>query len=208
MDLSGEYRIAASRKKVWDGLNDPAVLSNSIPGAESLEKVDDNTLQGTVNAKVGPVKAKFTGTVTLSELDPPNGYRISGEGKGGVAGFAKGSAKVTLAEDGPDVTLLTYTADAQVGGKLAQIGSRLIQGTARKMADDFFSRFSAQMESAMPIDEEEAEAPSAAEELIPDPAPEPIPVEQGATDSDGGISPAYWVVGIIAIIVLLLLIFR
>lgn len=138
MELTGEYTIPASREKVWQALNDPEVLAACIPGCEELEKVSDTEFKAKVKIKVGPVSIKFTGAVTLEDLDPPNGYSIVGEGKGGVAGFAKGSSKVTL-DDEAGETVLRYIADAQVGGKLAQIGSRLIAGTARKLADKFFS---------------------------------------------------------------------
>ncbi len=140
MEIKGEYRIPAPRQKVWEALNDPAILKQCIPGCDSLEKLSDTEMNGKVTARVGPVSAKFSGKVTLSEINAPESYRISGEGQGGVAGFAKGGAQVHLAEDGAE-TVLTYTADAQVGGKLAQIGSRLIQSTARSMADQFFSKF-------------------------------------------------------------------
>src|SRR3954447_14433616 len=140
MDMSGSYRITAPREKVWAALNDPEILKQCIPGCEEIEKHSDTELTAKVTAKVGPVKAKFAGKVTLSDIDPPNGYTITGEGSGGAAGFGKGGAKVALVEDGAE-TVLTYTAHAQVGGKLAQIGSRLIDGTARKMADDFFAKF-------------------------------------------------------------------
>jgi carbon monoxide dehydrogenase subunit G len=140
MDFSGEYRIPASRQKVWEALNDPAILQQAIPGCESLEKTSDTELKATVRMRVGPVSAKFGGKVTLSDFDPPNSYRISGEGQGGAAGFAKGGAVVKLADDGGG-TILTYTADAQVGGKIAQVGARLIEGTAKKLADEFFGKF-------------------------------------------------------------------
>lgn len=142
MDMTGEYRIPAPRQRVWEALNDPETLKAAIPGCEELNKLSDRELEARVKAKVGPVSATFTGKVTLNDLNPPESYRIAGEGKGGAAGFAKGGADVNLAEDGAD-TILRYTAKADVGGKLAQIGSRLIQGTAKKMADDFFSKFSA-----------------------------------------------------------------
>jgi len=142
MDMTGEYRIAAPRAKVWAALNDAEILRQAIPGCDEIDKTSDTSFTAKVTAKVGPVKASFTGKVTLSDMDPPNGYTITGEGSGGVAGFAKGGAKVGLVDDGAG-TLLTYAVDAQVGGKLAQIGSRLIDGTARKMAEDFFSRFAA-----------------------------------------------------------------
>jgi uncharacterized protein len=140
MEMHGERRIPAPREAVWARLNDAETLKNSIPGCQELEKTSDTEFTAKVRAKVGPVSATFTGKVTLSEIDPPNGYTISGEGQGGVAGFAKGGAKVSLEEDGGE-TILRYGVQAQVGGKLAQIGSRLIDGTARKMADDFFNKF-------------------------------------------------------------------
>lgn len=137
MDMSGEYRIPATREAVWAALNDPEVLKECIPGCESLEKSSDTEMAAVVTMKVGPVKAKFKGTVTLSDFDPPKSYKITGEGKGGAAGFAKGGADISLAEDGQD-TILTYTAKAQVGGKLAQLGSRMIDSTAKRIADEFF----------------------------------------------------------------------
>jgi carbon monoxide dehydrogenase subunit G len=171
MDMTGEYRIPASRDKVWQALNDPETLRASLPGCESLEKVSDQEFAATVVAKVGPVKAKFNGNVTLSNLNPPQSYTISGEGKGGAAGFAKGGADISLAEDG-DVTVLTYTAKADVGGKLAQLGSRLIDGTARKMADEFFTNFCNQVAPpappAVPAEPEPAAAPSAAAAPLPE----------------------------------------
>ncbi len=141
MEMSGRYRIPAPRAKVWAALNDPVVLKESIPGCQSLEKLSDTEMAATVKAKVGPVSATFKGAVTLTNLDPPNGYTISGEGKGGVAGFAKGGADVALADDGDGMTLLTYTAKGQVGGKLAQVGARLVDATAKQMADQFFAKF-------------------------------------------------------------------
>ncbi len=141
MEMSGEYRIPAPRQTVWEALNDPEILKAALPGCEELTADDDGGFAAKVRAKVGPVSARFSGKVQLHDLDPPNGYRIEGEGTGGAAGFAKGSATVKLAEDG-DETVLTYEANASVGGKLAQIGSRLIDGTAKKMADDFFAKFS------------------------------------------------------------------
>jgi hypothetical protein len=144
MEMTGEYRIPAAREAVWAALNDPVVLQSCIPGCESLERGAENEFKATVRAKVGPVSARFSGKVTLSDFDPPKSYRISGEGQGGAAGFAKGGAVVALEEDGAG-TILRYTADAQVGGKLAQIGSRLIDGTAKKLADEFFEAFAAKV---------------------------------------------------------------
>ena len=140
MTMTGEIQLAATREAVWTKLNDPTVLKACIPGCEELERTDDQGFRAVAKMKVGPVSARFKGKVTLSDLDPPNGYTISGEGEGGVAGFAKGGAKVDLAErDGG--TLLSYNVEAQIGGKLAQLGQRLINGTAKKLADDFFANF-------------------------------------------------------------------
>lgn len=140
MTMVGEQLLAAPREKVWAALNDVEVLKQCIPGCESLEKLSDTEFQAIATNKIGPVKARFKGKVRLSDLDPPNGYKISGEGDGGIAGFAKGGATVKLTEkDGG--TLLSYTVEAQIGGKLAQLGQRLINGVAKKLADDFFAKF-------------------------------------------------------------------
>ena len=191
MDLTGEYRIPAPRDRVWQALNDPAVLETCIPGIETLEKTSDTAFEATVGAKVGPVNAKCSGAVTLSNLDPPNGYTISGEGKGGAAGFANGGADVALSDTDDGGTLLTYTAHVQVGGKLAQIGSRLVAGTAKKMADDFFSRFAETVGAAATPETSEAidEPPSA------DEAPSP----------SAGMRPAYWITALVIAAVALLL---
>ncbi len=141
MDMTGEQRIAAPRATVWAALNDADVLRACIPGCTALEKTSETEMKAAATLTVGPVKAKFTGDVTLSEIDPPTSYVISGQGSGGVAGFAKGSAKVVLADDGPDHTLLTYTVKADVGGKIAQLGGRLIDQTAKKLAGEFFKSF-------------------------------------------------------------------
>lgn len=140
MTMIGEIQLAASREAVWEKLNDPDVLKACIPGCEELEKTDDQGFRAVAKMKVGPVSARFRGKVSLSDLDPPNGYKISGEGEGGVAGFAKGGAKVDLVER-EGGTLLSYHVDAQIGGKLAQLGQRLINGAAKKMADEFFANF-------------------------------------------------------------------
>lgn len=149
MEIKGEYRIPATREKVFAALNDPAVLQACIPGCESLEKVSDTELKAKVRMRIGPVSAAFSGKVTLSDIDPPNGYRISGEGQGGAAGFAKGGAVVALTEDAGQ-TVLNYNVDAQVGGKIAQVGARLIDGTARKLADEFFGKFAAMVGGPAP----------------------------------------------------------
>jgi carbon monoxide dehydrogenase subunit G len=140
MKMSGEEVISAARETVWKALNDPQVLKQCIPGCESITKHSDTKLEARVIAKVGPVKAGFTGIVNLTDLNPPSSYRISGEGKGGLAGFASGGADVRL-EDADGGTKLSYDVDAQVGGKLAMLGSRLIDSTARSMATQFFEKF-------------------------------------------------------------------
>ena len=140
MTMSGEYQLPAEQQAVWEKLNDPAILKACIPGCQELEKTGDNGFRAIATIKIGPVKATFKGSVTLSDIDPPNGYKISGQGEGGVAGFAKGGATVHLApKDGG--TLLTYNVEAQIGGKLAQLGQRLVNGAAKKVADDFFQSF-------------------------------------------------------------------
>lgn len=140
MKMSGEILIKAPREKVYAALNDPEILKRAIPGCEEMERVSDTELTAVAMVKIGPVKARFKGQVTLSDIDPPNGYTITGEGKGGAAGFAKGGAKVSLVDDG-DATILRYEVQADVGGKLAQVGARLIEGTAKKLAADFFAAF-------------------------------------------------------------------
>jgi len=140
MDLKGEYRLPARREAVWAALNDTDVLRDCIPGCQSLEMTGENEMAATVVTKIGPVKAKFEGQVRLENIEAPQSYSIVGEGKGGIAGFAKGGADVHLAEDGDD-TILTYDVKAQVGGKIAQLGGRLIDSTAKKLAGQFFDCF-------------------------------------------------------------------
>lgn len=190
MNLSGEHRIEAPREKVWAALNDPDVLKQAIPGCEHIEKTSDTEFNATVRAKVGPVSAKFAGIVRLSDLDPPRGYTISGEGKGGAAGFAKGGAKVRLEEDGAAATVLHYDVNAQVGGKLAQIGSRLIDGTAKKLSGEFFDNFAAAVASQQP-------APTA----------EKLPVLPPAEKAKPGLPQSVWVVGVIVAVLILLAVF-
>ena len=139
MKLNGENIIQASRIQVWDALNDPGVLKETIPGAQSVDQSSDDEFKAVVEIKIGPVKAKVTGKINLSDVNPPNGYKIIGQGQGGAAGFAKGSAVVTLAELDPETTKLVYEVDAQVGGKLAQVGQRLIQSASKSLADQFFN---------------------------------------------------------------------
>ncbi len=140
MQLNDEIRIEAPREQVYAALNDPQILRKSIPGCEEIEQVSETELIATVVTKIGPIKARFKGQVTLSDLNPPNSYTISGQGKGGSAGFAKGGAKIVLEEDG-GATVMRYEVQIDVGGKLAQLGGRLIEGTAKKLADEFFTKF-------------------------------------------------------------------
>lgn len=175
MEQAGEYKIAASRDAVWAALNDPEVLKRCIDGCQSMEQTSDTTFVTAVKAKIGPVSALFKADLTLADLDPPNSYTINASAKGGAAGFGKGAAGVVLTDAGAD-TLLSYTVNANVGGKLAQIGSRLIDGAARKMADDFFARFTEEVggEASALSDAETAaveDAPAGAEGA-------PAPVEE------------------------------
>ena len=149
MTMNGEVQLAAPRQEVWAKLNDPEVLKACIPGCETLEMLSATEFQAVATNRIGPVKARFKGKVTLSDLDPPNGYRISGQGDGGVAGFAKGGATVKLTPaDSGDGTVLSYAVEAQIGGKLAQLGQRLVNGAAKKMADQFFEKFAAAVNPA------------------------------------------------------------
>ena len=169
MDMTGERRIAAPREQVWAALNDTEVLKSAIPGCDSLVREGENTLKATASLKIGPISAKFAGKVNLLDLDPPNGYRIAGEGQGGVAGFAKGGATVTLEAEGAG-TVLRYTVKAQVGGKIAQLGARLFDATAKQMADAFFDKFGALV--APPEPEPEATEGHSA----PHPSPKPATI--------------------------------
>ncbi len=167
MQMNDSQRIEAPKHKVWEALNDPEVLKASIPGCEDLIKHSDTELEAKVRLKVGPVKATFGGKVTLNDLDPPNGYTIEGEGSGGVAGFARGAAKVHLEEDGPDATILHYEVDAKVGGKLAQLGARLIDSTAKRLAGEFFTAFGEQVAPGTPAASNEMEADTTPADVSP-----------------------------------------
>ncbi len=193
MKMAGEQTLNAPREAVWDALNDAEVLKMCIPGCQELTKTSDTSFAAVAQAKVGPVKAKFKGNVTLSDIDAPNGYTISGEGSGGAAGFAKGAAKVSLADGEPGQTVLTYDVDANVGGKLAQIGSRLVDGAAKKMADEFFSNFSAHFGDAS-----EGEPADTAEESPTDvaSADQETANEAAAQESSSGrsMNPLVWII--------------
>ncbi|MEI6486562.1 MAG: carbon monoxide dehydrogenase subunit G [Sphingomonadales bacterium] len=188
MDLAGSVEIAAPRDRLWAALNDPDVLARCIDGVESLTRSEGDvpTFDGQMQAKVGPVRARFAGTVRLEDIVAPERYRLVGEGKGGVAGFAKGSADVVLSVIGPDTTRLTYNVKAQVGGKLAQLGARLVEGAARQYAEGFFAKLKA-----------EVEAPPAAAAAAPAPA-EPAAASAPAAAA-GGVSPLVWGAGLILI---------
>jgi uncharacterized protein len=179
MKMDDTQRVPAPQAKVWAALNDPDILGKCIPGCERLEMTSPTEMLGAVVVKLGPVKANFTGKVTLSDLDPPNGYRISGEGSGGVAGFAKGGATVTLTPEEPSATLLHYVVDAQIGGKLAQLGARLIDSTAKKLAGEFFQAFAeavAGAEAPLAALKPHAAPETAARAVFPPPIPDAAPV--------------------------------
>ena len=200
MQMSGEELIYAPRTKVWDALNDPEILRQSIPGCQTVEKVSDTEFTATVKVKVGPVSANFKGNVTLSNIDAPNGYTITGEGKGGAAGFGKGSADISLT-DADDGTLLSYDVNASVGGKMAQIGSRLIDGTAKKLAGEFFANFNELVSggeantNARPEDTPiEAAAESASIESVPESS---TPKSDNPPAAEKGSSPDWMRPGIL-----------
>lgn len=170
MKLQDQQRIEASRERVFDALNDPEILKQCIPGCESLEKVGDNELEAVAALKIGPVKARFKGKVTLSNIVPPESYTITGEGSGGAAGFAKGGADVRLEADGPEATVLHYDVKAEVAGKIAQLGGRLIDSTAKRLAGQFFETFSTVV---APPPQEAREATDTGEPVSDDQAPGP-----------------------------------
>jgi carbon monoxide dehydrogenase subunit G len=211
MEMSGEYRIPAPREEVWAALNDPEVLQKSIPGAESVIKVADDEFEAVAKAKVGPVSARFKGKVKLTDIDPPNGYTISGEGNGGAAGFAKGSAKVSLTEaDGG--TLLSYTVSAQVGGKLAQIGQRFIESTASRMSQEVFDNFS-QLAGGSRVEPAASDIPELVDEMghgIPTKSPDYDAISPTGVplvpDEEAGMSFSPWVWAPLLIIALILLV--
>jgi hypothetical protein len=171
MEMTGERQIAAPRQRVWEALNDPAVLKAAIPGCDSVERTGDDSFEAKVSVKLGPMSAKFGGKVQLTNINPPASYTISGEGSGGAMGFAKGGADVALEEVGPNATVLRYSVKAQVGGKMAQLGARLIDSTAKTMADQFFERFAGAL--TPPAAAPEATPPAVAA-AAPSPAAAPV----------------------------------
>lgn len=189
MKLTGSQRIEAPKQRVWEALNDPEILRRAIPGCQTLEKEGDDRFKATVAIKIGPMDARFAGAVTLSDLNPPNSYTISGEGQGGAAGFAKGAANVSLAEDGA-ATILNYDVDVTVGGRLAQLGGPIIDATAKQLAGNFFKRFG-EIVAPPPA---AAEAPKAAATTTS--STSSAAVSAGAPAPTSGAFPAAWVVGI------------
>lgn len=202
MDMTGEVIIPASRTKVWAALNDPDFLKASIPGCESMDRNGDTSFIAKVVAKIGPVKASFTGKVTLVDINPPQGYTLNGEGQGGAAGFAKGSAKVQLTEQDPNTTILAYTVSAQVGGKLAQIGSRLVDGAAKKMADDFFARFATGLAKQNDID---SVSTTDVQKPTLTPAASIVPNKTQDDKKSGSLSPIIWIPALIVISLIILI---
>lgn len=187
MDLAGSVEIASTRQLLWAALNDPEVLARCIDGVERLTRSEGDVpvFDGEMQARVGPVRARFAGTVRLEDIVAPERYRLVGEGKGGLAGFAKGSADVVLTELGPALTQLDYVVKAQVGGKLAQLGARLVEGAAKQYAEGFFAKLKAEVEGADAAGEPAAARPESAMALPSEPA------------HGGGLSPLTWGTGLI-----------
>lgn len=213
MKMNGEFRVPTDRETVWRALNDPEVLKQCLPGCQEIEKTSETEMTATLTIRVGPVKATFAGGVTLSDIDPPNGYTLAGQGQGGTAGFASGEAKVQLIEDG-DGTVVRYECDAKVGGKLAQIGSRLIDSTAKKLAKQFFDSLAEQLGGGA----EEADAGAA--DASPDAAAPPeadAPAESAAAEDTApalppakqrmGLPTALWAGAVVVVVVVLILSF-
>lgn len=196
MDFKGRYRIPATPDAVWSALHNPETLAAAIPGCEGVEKVSDDTFKAKATIKAGPVKALFQGQVRLEPAPAPEGYThalvLKGEGQGGPAGFARGESQVRLARDGEE-TILEYDAKALIGGRLAQVGQRLIDGVAKSMADAFFAKFAAQMQSEAPA-KPEPQAPAL-----------PAPTVTGTSET--GLAPQIWVAGLIAIVIVMLILF-
>ncbi len=225
MEFAGRYVIPAPPETVWDAINDPEILKGCIPGCQSMAKTDDTHFEASVKIKIGPVSATFKGRVALEELDPPHRCVLTGEGQGGVAGFAKGSAEVLLTPEG-DGTALAYNAKANVGGKLAQIGQRLVDGAARQLADEFFAKFAAAVGDdeaartaagkgaglgAEAVTLAQSGASGVPTETIAAGAPPDATIRgrDGSTGrlQRGGLAPEIWVVGLIGVIVILLILF-
>lgn len=210
MDFSGRYLIPASPEIVWAALNDAEILKSCIPGCEKMTKTDDTHFEAVATLKIGPVKATFKGNVALENLEPPHRATLRGEGQGGVAGFAKGEAQIVLTPQDSG-TELTYTAKANIGGKLAQIGQRLIDGAAKQIADDFFARFAGAIAAATAVGSASPPGEVVLDSSMPSVEPPPMADghvgEEPATGKREGLAPEIWVVGLIAVIVILLVLF-
>lgn len=206
MDFSGRYLIPASPPIVWAALNDAEILKSCVPGCEKMTKTDDTHFEATATLKIGPVKATFKGNVALENLDPPHRATLKGEGQGGVAGFAKGEAEIVLTPEG-DGTVLTYTAKANIGGKLAQIGQRLIDGAAKQIADDFFSRFAGAIAEASSVGNDGPASDAESDSSTPSVNPPPRIEDLAMPEKREGVAPEIWVVGLVAVIVILLVLF-
>lgn len=189
MEMTGERSIPATRERVWAALNDPYILRISIPGCKTLLRRDDTTFRGTATVRVGPVSANFTGDIKLLDVKPPSSYRLEASGLGGAAGFAKGSADVSLSEQ-DDGTLLSFGVKAEIGGKLAQLGTRLLDATAKQMADQFFDRFTEAVTRPQPAEPEIAESPPPVT-ASPPPLLKLPSFEPGMTIY--GMPPVFWV---------------
>ncbi|HEX3432229.1 MAG TPA: carbon monoxide dehydrogenase subunit G [Rhizomicrobium sp.] len=199
MEFTGRYVIPAPPAAVWDALNNPEVLKACIPGCQTLVKTEEHRFEAVATLRIGPVKANFRAVIHQSELDPPRRCVLKGEGQGGVAGFARGEAAVTLAQE-CNATALSYVARASIGGKLAQVGQRLIDSAAKQIADDFFARFAAQVAPAPVVAPQELEGP-------PPPPPfieTPVPLASARRE---GLAPEIWVIGLVGVIVILLVLF-
>ena len=229
MKMSGEFRVPTDRETVWRALNDPEVLKQCLPGCQEIERTSETEMSATLVIKVGPVKATFAGGVTFSDLDPPKGYTLTGQGQGGAAGFASGEARVKLVEDGAE-TVVQYECDAKVGGKLAQIGSRLIDSTAKKLARQFFDSLAEKLgggeEAAAETARESAPGPESPEPPAPDDPPESAtpPANPGDAPAEDafaaeavpelppavqrpGLPTLAWVGAVAAVVVVLILVF-
>ncbi len=200
MDMNGERLLPAPRQTVWDALNNPEILKAAIPGCEKLEATSPTDMTATAAVRIGPIAARFAGKVTLSEMDPPNGYRIAGEGQGGVAGFAKGGATVHLT-DAPDGTVLRYEVQAQVGGKIAQLGARLIDSSAKQMADAFFDNFAKELARTMAPNPETAAPARAAS-----PSPPSVNWLAMVPREPMGLPLAFWIGGLFWLILFYLIV--
>ena len=218
MKMNGEFRVPTDRETVWRALNDPEVLKDCLPGCQAIEKTSDTEMSATLTIKVGPVKATFVGGVTLSDLDPPKGYTITGQGQGGPAGFASGEARVDLVQEG-DETVVQYACDAKVGGKLVQIGSRLIDSTAKKLATQFFDRLAETLGGGKEA-EQANDAPAAGPEPVAAAAEEASAPAEPAHESAEASAPrlppaaqrpslptAAWVGAVVVVAVVLILVF-